>query len=77
MISPISGRDWIAFGVVAVISVVLSPITAVWAVLLGLVLVVAGSASRWSGLGWGPAVALVGAGMVAGTLPYFALALFP
>ncbi len=34
MTPPVSGRDWVAFGVVAVISLVLSPITAVWAVLV-------------------------------------------
>ena len=71
MTLPVSGRDWAAFGVVAVISVVLSPITAVWAVLVGLVVVLTGWTARWSGLGWGNPVALAGAGMAAGTLPYF------
>lgn len=67
-------RELLLVGGAALVSMLLSPITVIWAVVLGVpVAVVAWIVSR-SGSSRARTVALVATGVVVGTLPYFALA---
>jgi hypothetical protein len=58
--------------VAGVLSLLLSPATAVWAVVVGVPLVVVGALTARSGAGG--VVLAVGAGVLLGVVPYFALA---
>ncbi len=65
------------FTVTALASLVLSPITALWALLLGALLLVTGSVAsllRWPERG--VLLLSAGAGVLLGVIPYFLLAVF-
>lgn len=67
-------RDTIVLGVAALVSLLLSPLTAVWALVLGVPAVAVGWLLAGAGTPWARGMVLVAAGVLLGTVPYYVLA---